>query len=572
MSPTEVKAPRRRTGPKRPGPDRVTLFLVGLAMVLAIMAALLLLDILLSSEPDSQMARTAGTDMATPPEVAPTAAPVVVTPTSGTPPPCVVPSDWGMYRVQAGDNLSSLAEESGTDYQTLKRVNCLQKAAIWKGQDLYLPGPLAQPTFATPTPLATAASTPQPDAATDTTVQHVEPTSTLAVPTIQVDLEERTGTALEGMSSEPFYFDLPAGYLHIALLGADLRPHKRNVTWRTDAIIIATIDPERKTVRLLHVPRDLWVDIPGHGFDRINSADLWGEIQQKGNGPETAKQTIYHNLGIPVHYYVKVGFQGFVDIIDTLGGVDIDVACALLEPDLQLEPGMHHLDGQMALDYVHSREFSNDYDRGRRQRKMLTALWEQKVTPDIIPKLPKLWVQFSDSYETDIPLDQAISLASLGAQIDFQDIDTLSIGREQTKDWTTPEGAMVLLPRPAKLRALLEDFYAVKAEPSGPKAPKVRVQVLNGSRRYQAEELAAAELKRAGFKIVGKGDASEHNLARTQIIVRRGDVALGEKIARKLGISAPDIQDETNVPDPPNPLDRVDIKVILGKGYDPCQR
>lgn len=292
---------------------------------------------------------------------------------------------------------------------------------------------------------------------------------------------------------------------------------------------------------------------------------------EEGSGPETVKKTIYHNLGIPIHYYVKVGFQGFVDIIDTLGGVDIDVSCPLPQESLQLEPGMHHLDGQMALDFVHSREFSSDYDRGRRQRKMLMALWEQKVTPEIIPKLPQLWLQFSDAYVTDIPLDQAISLASLGLQMDFQDIDTAAITNKQVKHWTTPEGAQVLLPRADELQALLEGFYAPK-EPSDKKEAKIRVEVIDGSGVHDAEQLAAAELKRAGFKAKGRSTTDATNPARTQIIVRTGSLADGEQVAGVLAVSDRGIQDETHIPDPPNPSNQVDIRVILGTDYDPCRR
>jgi hypothetical protein len=234
---------------------------------------------------------------------------------------------------------------------------------------------------------------------------------------------------------------------------------------------------------------------------------------------------------------------------------------------------MHHLGGEMAYEFVHTRETSNDYDRGRRQRKLLMALWEQNLTPDIITKLPQLWVTMNDAFVTDLPLDQALNLARLGLQIDFQDIDTAAITNKHTESWTTSDGWMVLRPRENEIRTLLEKIYNPVEEPEPrEKRRKVRTQVLNGSRRPDAEQLAAAELKREGFKIAGKGEVSSRDHMETQIIVRKGDLAAGERIARELGVSSTGIQDETDVPDPPNPSDRVDIRVILGKDYNPCQR
>ncbi len=574
MKSTETKTTSRGKGPKGSGPDRLTLILVGLAIFLLAVAALLTLDILLSSEPDDQIARSPGPAAETPAYSAPPATPMA-TFTPGTPPPCVAPQDWGTYVVQEGDTLYSLAEQSGTDFQTLKRVNCLQRSDIWVGQELYVLGPLALPTFATATPseaaAINAAGTPEPEGPAATTAEASVGSESESA---QVTVGSMTPLPMPATTSTPmtaFEIDIPNRFINIVLLGTDVNFRRLDGTWRTDSIIIASVDIEDGSVGLLHVPRDLWVYIPNYGHNRINTADLWGELDKEGGGPERVKETIHHNLGIPIHYYVKMHREGFKEVVDTLGGVDIDVACPL--PELGLEAGMHHLDGEMAYEFVHTRETSSDYDRGRRQRKMLMALWEQSLTTDIIVKLPQLWVSMGDTFETDIPMDQALNLARLGLQIDFQDIDTKAISGKQTKNWTTPEGLMVLLPREQELQILLEEFYAPDREPERQEQrSKVRLQVLNGTNRPDAEQLAASELKREGFKIVGKDIANRRDYRRTQIIVRRGDPAAGEKIARELGVPVDAVQDESNVPDPPNPSDTVDIRVILGKDYDPCQR
>lgn len=131
---------------------------------------------------------------------------------------------------------------------------------------------------------------------------------------------------------------------------------------------------------------------------------------------------------------------------------------------------------------------------------------------------------------------------------------------------------MVLLPREEEIRPLLDKLYNPVAEDEPADRKKVRAQVLNGTNRTATEELAAAELKRAGFKIVGQGENNPLRYSETQIIVRRGNSTAAERVAQALEVPSATVQVETTVPEPPNPSDPVDIRVILGRDYDPCQR
>jgi anionic cell wall polymer biosynthesis LytR-Cps2A-Psr (LCP) family protein len=293
-------------------------------------------------------------------------------------------------------------------------------------------------------------------------------------------------------------------------------------------------------------------------------------LAKKGGGPDRVKQTIFYNLGIPIHYYVRVDFQGFMKIIDAVGGVDVDVECPL--PDINLAAGMYHMSGAQALRYSRSRYSTNDFDRGRRQRKVLMALWEQGLTLDIIPKLPSLWWAMADSFQTDLPLDQVINLAYVGVQLRPQRILSASIGASQVQSWMTPAGAAVLLPREDRIRKLLENFYAVKDTSSLDVTEKVQIQILNGSSRRQAEQLAASAVSWEGFKVVKSGTADRQNYARTQIRVYRGDVAAGQELASRLGVPATAVQDLTATGEQPDPANPVDIQVILGADYNPCRR
>ena len=488
----------------------------------------------------------------TPTSAAPTAEEVVSKPL--TPPACVPPDDWSIHVVQPGNTLFSLAQRYGTDIETLMYVNCLNTYTIFTNQRLYVPGPIITATPIVAGATLTPALTPtRPPGASATPSNDTAPLPT---------------PAPSATARSRFKVNIPNRYLNIVLLGSDRRPHAGH--WRTDSMIIVSVDTTDNVVRLLSIPRDLWVFIPGHGYNRINTADLWGELAQKGSGPDRVKQTIYQNLGIPIHYYVRVDFGGFIKIIDTVGGVDIDVDCPL--PDINLSAGMHHMDGKQALRYARSRKSTNDFDRGRRQRKVLLALWDQALTMDIVPRLPELWRTMSDSFQTDLPLSQVINLAYVGTQVRPQHILSRAIGPSLVQGWLTPQGAAVLLPREGKIRAMLEDFYAPVDLQRLDAADRVHIQVLNGWQRKDAEQLAAAALRWSGVKVVDTGPAQRRDYAQTQILVYNGDTAAAARIASQLKVPLTSIQDPDADQGAPASENRVDIQVILGRDYNPCQR
>jgi LCP family protein required for cell wall assembly len=489
------------------------------------------------------------------PTPVPTLTPTLAAESDVTPPACVPPDDWDIYLVQPGNTLYSLSRRFGTDVETLMRVNCLNTTTIFVAQRLYVPGPL--PTAGVPTAPPTVPIAPTgvaEVAGTPDDYRGVQPLLETPPPAPKVPGALRIA--------------MPERYLNIVLLGSDKRP--QSGAWRTDSMIIVSVDAENNVVRLLSIPRDLWVFIPGQGYERINTADLWGELAKKGGGPERVKQTIYYNLGIPIHYFVRVDFQGFMKIIDTVGGVDIDVDCPL--PDIKLTAGIHHMNGQEALRYSRSRYSTNDFDRGRRQRKVLMALWQQALNLDLIPKLPTLWRQMADNYQTDLPLSQVINLAYVGAHLKPQRILNRAITYNQLRSWTTPGGAMVLVPQPDELLEMLEGYYAPANPVSLDTGEKVRVEVLNGGPRKEAEQLAAAALSWGGFKIARSGTAENRDQVTSQILLYTGKRAAGEEVAGLLGLPRETVLDVTGQELPPNSADNLDILVVLGQDYDPCRR
>ena len=130
----------------------------------------------------------------------------------------------------------------------------------------------------------------------------------------------------------------------------------------------------------------------------------------------------------------------------------------------------------------------------------------------------------------------------------------------------TPQGASVLLPSHQKIRSMLEEFYAPVDPDQWDETVKQSVRVLNGSPRRDADQLAAAALRWAGFKMTAAGPADHQNYAQTQVTVLRGDTAAAAQIVQQLQVPAAIIQEQ---PDPASP---VDVQVILGSDYNPCRR
>jgi polyisoprenyl-teichoic acid--peptidoglycan teichoic acid transferase len=173
----------------------------------------------------------------------------------------------------------------------------------------------------------------------------------------------------------------------ILLLGSDRRPGESDPS-RTDAIVIARIDPDRGRVALLSLPRDLWVEIPGYGASRINAAHVWGQIYgDPEGGVGLARRTVSNLLGIPIDYTVLIDFEGFIGAIDAMGGIDVDVTKELYDDQFptmdygytvaHFLPGRQHMDGTTALMYSRIRHPDSDFERMRRQQAVLVGILDR---------------------------------------------------------------------------------------------------------------------------------------------------------------------------------------------------
>ncbi|WP_049752109.1 LCP family protein [Carboxydothermus hydrogenoformans] len=215
------------------------------------------------------------------------------------------------------------------------------------------------------------------------------------------------------------------GRVNILLLGVDDR-HSKNRRERTDTIIFASIDSNLKKVVLVSIPRDTRVNIPGHGWDKINAAHVVGGI-------DLTKQVVSDLLGKPVDYYVLVNFEDFKKVIDTLGGVTIDVEKDMYHADeypytINLKKGRQHLNGEKALMYVRYRSDAlGDISRTQRQQKFLKALAEQALQPGTLLKLPKLIPEIIQMVETDMSTKDLMSLLAFSRELNKDSIITQTL-------------------------------------------------------------------------------------------------------------------------------------------------
>ncbi|NPV93444.1 MAG: LCP family protein [Firmicutes bacterium] len=239
------------------------------------------------------------------------------------------------------------------------------------------------------------------------------------------------------------------GRINILLLGMDARPGEDKA--RTDTIILASIDRDTKKVALVSIPRDSRVQIPGHGWDKINAAYLIG-------GPAMTQKIVGDLLGIPVPYYMVTNFQGFQGIVDTLGGVEINVEKRMYYPDegIDLKPGLQRLNGKDALGYVRYRyDPLGDITRTERQQKFLTALAKEAVQMKTVTKLPKLIPQLKENVNTNLGFSDMLFLAQVAASIDPSNIATQTL----PGDFLNIDGASYWEPDRVKAKTVVAELF-----------------------------------------------------------------------------------------------------------------
>ncbi|HLE13434.1 MAG TPA: LCP family protein, partial [Anaerolineales bacterium] len=301
---------------------------------------------------------------------------------------------------------------------------------------------------------------------------------------------------------------------------------------RTDTMVLLTMDPLARTAGILSIPRDLWVNIPGFEYGRINTAYSLGEaFDYPSRGPGLAMATVEELLGVPIDYYAQVDFGAFVRLIDEIGGVKIDVKERITIDPLgddntkTLRPGVQVLPGELALAYARARKTEGgDFDRAQRQQQVIMAIRQQMLRPRMLPtliaKAPLLYQEISAGVHTNLNLDQAIQLAWLAVQIPEENIRRGVIGPpDQVLLVKSPQGDEVLKPIADRIRALRDEVFfgsghispaaagMTPVELVEAEAPKI--SILNGTATAGLAALTTDYLQTQGVIITETGNADQ---------------------------------------------------------------
>ena len=370
------------------------------------------------------------------------------------------------------------------------------------------------------------------------------------------------------------------GVFHVMLLGTDRRPPAEG--WRTDTMILVSIDPEERIVSMVSIPRDLYVDIPGHGKTRINMADNFGEAEQyPGGGPALLRRMLEENVGLTFDRYIRIDFQGFAEMIDLLGGIDVDVSCPteLRVPNMKspgeyllwrsLPASMQHMDGELALMYSRCRADTPVFDRDRRQREVLLAIRNRGLElglPRLLPKLFQMLDTMKQHVQTDLEPVEIVALAQLMMAMSPYHINQGVIDLSVAPQWPTADGAWVMRPD----RRLVKELMSGRMEPAPWEeqtlaAEGVPIAVDNGTTVEGFASQIAERLRSRGYHVMEVSKADRLDYGETIIVSYMGASSTLERLRQYLGVG------EENVRYEPDWMSNVAIMVIVGRDAQrPC--
>lgn len=372
-----------------------------------------------------------------------------------------------------------------------------------------------------------------------------------------------------------------ASRVNILLMGLDYRDWEAGEVPRSDSMILATIDPISNSLAMLTIPRDMWVNIPGFKYSKINTAYWFGEVYRlPGGGPGLAMETVEDFLGVPVHYYAQIDFNAFVKFIDDVGGVSVrvleDITVDPVGPGntVTLKAGVQDLDGATALAFARMRnKDEGDFGRSNRQLYLLselrrTLLHRNKI-PTLLAQAPQLYQNLQEGIHTNMSLAQAIQLAWLVYQIPDENIKQAAIGPQQVSFATSPDGLAINIPVPDRIRLLRDELFATGGA-VGPvmtgdlgelvKMEQARIIVQNGTGTPGLASRTSEYLRSLNMNIVEESNA-DRVYERTNLVILNGKPYTARKLVEMMNIETSRIQNRFD------PDASADIILILGNDW-----
>jgi LCP family protein required for cell wall assembly len=395
-------------------------------------------------------------------------------------------------------------------------------------------------------------------------------------------------TVTDPKTGQPVVVDIPGWdgveRVTVLLLGIDERKQETG-PFRTDTMLVLTIDPASKTAAMLSIPRDLWVQIPAMETDgKINTAHFLGDAYDyPGGGPALARATVQENLGIPIDYTLRVNFDAFEQVVDAIGGVEICVPEVIDDPEypcydsycfdpLHIDAGCQTMNGALALKYARTRHSGTDFDRSKRQQQVILAIRDKVIRQDLLPQLvaqaPALLDTLQTAVKSDLSLDQMIRLAKLATQIDPKNIKQATIDENMVVAYDTPTNPPqnVLVPLRDKIRELRDRLFnsvpvtdPISTVPA-PAVDAARIRVENGTQINGLAARTGDRLTAQGFNVVEIDSADRFDYELSEITSYGLDTSVAAAVAQTLGLPASSILTSTA-------NSTIDLRVILGGDY-----
>lgn len=363
----------------------------------------------------------------------------------------------------------------------------------------------------------------------------------------------------------------------------------------TDTIIVASIDPFNKTANLVSIPRDLWVTVPGYGSSKVNAVYANGKSRSLNSAPKdkdkaeragvsAVQGVISEVLGIPIHYYSMIDFEGFKQAVDIVGGVDIYVPKELAVQEhlwdstrhrpyyLNVPAGQQHFDSTKALYFARSRHTSarGDFTRAERQRLFIQALSRKILSAGTYTnplKISQLMTAFGDHLSTDLSVNNALRLVDIAKGMDMSKLKSIGLADPPNNFVRTDNVNGLSIVRPTAglndysqiqnyIRNTLKDPFLAKEN--------ARIAVLNGTSASGLATKKADQLKSYGYNVTVIDTAPTQDYGNTIFV----DLTRGQKpfsksyLEKRFGVKATTILPDANISS-----QDIDFVIILGQNH-----
>lgn len=345
--------------------------------------------------------------------------------------------------------------------------------------------------------------------------------------------------------------------INILLLGMGGSNHEGG--YLTDTIILASLEPSTEKVAMLSIPRDMSIPVEGMGWTKINAINAYAEAENKGSGGLAISQAISDILNMPIDYYARVDFAGFINIVDELGGVNVYVDNTLEDysypimgeeenevyenrfEHLYLEKGWQEMDGSLALKYARSRHAygieGSDFARAKRQQKIIMAVKEKLMDKYILFKptvITNIINEIQEHFSTNLKIWEIIKLYDIFKNVSSDNVVNKVLDNGPNgllRDTISESGAYILIPTSgdfAEIQYLVNNIFddAPRETQTKVKVESSTVEVRNGTWINGLASQAAVDLEKYGFDVIRIGNSSRQNFQKSVVY----DLTYGNKI------------------------------------------